>query len=287
MRVSLVGIAEAQTFGDAMRELDGKGLVAEDFILVTGDLVSSIDLRIPFQRHQETRQRDKAAIQTMVLQEVDPSSPLHPTRALDSEGIYIIDANTQSCLHYEPNRPFPRQNSINFDRELLDGHDHVQVRNDLVDCQIDICSLEVPALWTENFDYQTQRDHFLYGILTSDLLGKTCYAHIIPRNQGYGARARDPRLMQVIAQDIVRRHVFPLATPEDILSDKCILHRGHTYIHPGSTIGRGVHLGQGVMIGDGVVIEEGVSLVQSIIGPGCFIGKCVGEEEGALLYHSH
>ncbi|RKP14073.1 armadillo-type protein [Piptocephalis cylindrospora] len=87
--------------------------------------------------------------------------------------------------------------------------------------------------------------------------------------------------MQVVSQDVVRRHAFPLVTPEDLLSDKCILHRGHTYIHPGSTIGRGVHLGQGVMVGDGAIIEDGVRLVQSIIGPGCII------EKDAQILRSH
>ncbi|CAG8594798.1 10409_t:CDS:2 [Gigaspora rosea] len=44
---------------------------------------------------------------------------------------------------------------------------------EVFDFQIDICSVEVPTLFTENFDDQDIGNDFVHGILTSDLLGKT------------------------------------------------------------------------------------------------------------------
>ena len=100
-----------------------------------------------------------------------------------------------------------------MDMEVFERHSDVQIRNDFIDCQIDICSVEVwvisdiiclkiskeikgyiyslqvLALFTENFDYQDIRKDFLYGILTSDLLGKTIYCHIV--KDAYAARVRD------------------------------------------------------------------------------------------------
>lgn len=45
--------------------------------------------------------------------------------------------------------------------------------------KVDICSLEVLLLFTENFDYQDTRMDFLKGVLESDILNKNIYAHII------------------------------------------------------------------------------------------------------------
>ncbi len=79
---------------------------------------------------------------------------------------------------------------------LLKLHTEIVVRNDLMDCQIDICSVEVPALFTENFDYQDIRKDFLTGILESELLGKTVYAHIL--HEGYAAHVSTQQMYHAV-----------------------------------------------------------------------------------------
>ena len=41
-----------QSIGDAMREIDAKGLLRSDFILVRGDLVSNINIEPILTRHK-------------------------------------------------------------------------------------------------------------------------------------------------------------------------------------------------------------------------------------------
>lgn len=43
----------------------------------------------------------------------------------------------------------------------------------------------MPALFTENFDYEDLRQDFVNGVLTSDLLQKNIYCYIA--KSGYGA----------------------------------------------------------------------------------------------------
>ena len=43
----------------------------------------------------------------------------------------------------------------------------------LQDCYIDICSPEVLSIFTDNFDYQHLRRHFIKGLLVDDV----CFAH--------------------------------------------------------------------------------------------------------------
>ena len=50
---------------------------------------------------------------------------------------------------------------------MLQEHRDVQLRYDLLDCQIYVCSPHVPTVFTDNFDYQT-RDDFTRGILVDE-----------------------------------------------------------------------------------------------------------------------
>jgi len=44
----------------------------------------------------------------------------------------------------------------------------------LQDCYIDICSPEVLSLFTDNFDYQHLRRHFVKGLLVDDVISLPC-----------------------------------------------------------------------------------------------------------------
>ena len=50
---------------------------------------------------------------------------------------------------------------------MLQEHKDVQLRYDLLDCQICVCSPHVPTLFVDNFDYQTRED-FTRGILVEE-----------------------------------------------------------------------------------------------------------------------
>lgn len=54
-----------------------------------------------------------------------------------------------------------------FLQEVLTEHKNVLLHYDLLDCQISVCSPQVPALFKDNFDYLT-RDDFIKGILMTE-----------------------------------------------------------------------------------------------------------------------
>jgi translation initiation factor eIF-2B subunit epsilon len=108
-------------------------------------------------------------------------------RSKSEEQLFVLDSKTNELLQYEPFQRYPAKTKIGFGFHHFKAHQEISVRNDLIDCQIDICSVEVLALFTENFDYQDIRQDFLHGILESDILGKTIYCHIL--ESGYAAPA--------------------------------------------------------------------------------------------------
>ena len=57
--------------------------------------------------------------------------------------MYVLDPGTSECLHYEPVIGYPASSHVNIPREILAEHPEVEIRNDLIDCSIDVCSVEV------------------------------------------------------------------------------------------------------------------------------------------------
>ena len=57
--------------------------------------------------------------------------------------MYVIDTDTDECLHYEPVTGYPPKKVARVPREILESHPNLEIRYDLIDCAIDICSVEV------------------------------------------------------------------------------------------------------------------------------------------------
>ena len=57
--------------------------------------------------------------------------------------MFVLDPNTSECLHYEPVIGYPPTPLVKIPREVLAEHPEVEIRNDLIDCHIDVCSVEV------------------------------------------------------------------------------------------------------------------------------------------------
>lgn len=133
-------------------------------------------------------------------------------RSRGDAAVYVIDPATDECLHYEPVTGYPPTKRARIPREILAEHPDVEVRYDLLDCAVDVCSVEVPSLFQDNFDYADVRRDFVHGVLTSDLLMKNIHVHVA--REGYAARVKDTRSYDAISKDILARWTFPLV-PDD------------------------------------------------------------------------
>ncbi|CAG8532351.1 1214_t:CDS:10 [Funneliformis caledonium] len=268
---------EARSVGDALRELDSKQLINSDFILISGDVVSNIHLKQVLDAHRARKNTDKNAIMTMVVKE---ASPFHRSRALGESSIFVLDGKSQECVHYESVELYPRKRRMVMDMQVFEKHSDVQIRNDLIDCQIDICS--VPALFTENFDYQDIRKDFVYGILTSDLLGKTIYCHMV--KDAYAARVRSLQTYDAISKDILSRWTYPIVPDSNLQEgDSYEYMRGQIYKEQDVSLSRSCVLGEKVLIGAGTEIAENVKITNSVIGRRVSIGPNV-TIDGAYIW---
>ena len=75
--VSVVANENCHSFGDAVRDLDAKGVLRHDFVLVSGDVVTNLRLPDVAERHRRTCADDPHAAVTLVYKKCAPG---HPTR---------------------------------------------------------------------------------------------------------------------------------------------------------------------------------------------------------------
>lgn len=280
MSIQLVVNNECMSMGDALRDIDARSIIHSDFILVCGDIVSNINLTKALSLHKQRRQVDRSYIMTMVLKE---TSPFHRSRERCECGIFALDGATGECVAYEPIESESLE-SVVLPLTRLSTAKELIIRYDLMDCQIDICSANVLALYTENFDYQDVRKDFLRGVLTSDILGAKVATHIVSHD--YASRVRSPHLYDSTSRDIIERWVFPIVPEADLLDEHSYSYRrGHRYIGPDVVLSRSAVLGSNVVLGAGVSVGENAVIKNSVIGPRCQIGSDV-VIENAYIWES-
>lgn len=189
------------SIGDVLRDLDTKQVLVGDFIICNANLVSNVDLKNAVAEHRLRREKDKNCIMTMVLK---PASPSHPTRCMGEQSVFGIDPVTNECTYFSPFPSYTSKKKFVIDSQIFKKHTDIILHNDLIDCRLDICSIEVPALFTENFDYQNLRQDFAVGILESELLGKSIFCHLLDSH--YAASVRTPSMYNAVSKDIMMRY---------------------------------------------------------------------------------
>lgn len=268
-RVSTIMSLESRSVGDAMRDLDNRGVITGDFILVSGDLVTNMEFDKALEFHRKKKAEDRDHIVTMCLSK---ASQFYRTRCHEPAA-FILDKSNDRCLYYQdiPLAGSKHKTALSIDPELLEDVDEFTLRNDLIDCHVDICSPLVPAIFQENFDYQYLRRDFVKGVLTSDLLKKSIYAFITDE---YAARVESWQTYDAISQDFIARWCYPLVLNSNLLEDQTYSYESkHVYKEKDVVLAQSCKIGKRTAIGSGSKIGEGTSIENSVIGRNCYIGE--------------
>ncbi|KAI0040490.1 nucleotide-diphospho-sugar transferase [Auriscalpium vulgare] len=268
--VPILTARETLSPGDAMRDIYTHGIIAGDFVLVYGDLVSNVRIDEVVRVHKARRRTNKDAIMTIVVKEAGTT---HRTRSRGESAVFVLDRDTAECLHYEPVSGYPPKTLARIPREVLDEHPDIEIRNDLIDCGIDVCSVEVPSLFQDNFDYADIRRDFVHGVLTSDLLMKNIHCYVA--REGYAARVQDTRSYDAISKDILSRWTFPLVPDDNHPGDVAYEHlRGNKYLPKDNSVvlSRTCKVGRNTLIGPASQIFADAQVAASTLGARCTVG---------------
>jgi translation initiation factor eIF-2B subunit epsilon len=270
-----------RSVGDALRDLDARDLITGDFLLVHGDLVSNLPIDAALSAHRARRAADKNAIMTMILKEGGLGP--HRTKAQGVTPVFVIDPTKQRCVHYEEIHPLQANKYVSIDPELLSDHPEMEIRTDLIDSEIDICTPDVLALWAESFDYEVARRHFLHGTLKDYMLnGKTIHTEIITDH--YAARAGNLQAYEAISKDVLGRWTYPLVPDSNLVAGQTYRYlKGGFCKEDNVILARSCKIGKKTVLGSETSVGAGTTISNSIIGRRCQIGKNV-TIEGAFIW---
>lgn len=150
LSVRCVSSSACLSAGDALRELDTLNVIRSDpFILISGDVISNINLKEAIAFHKRKRKEDINNVMTVVLKKVQKTAGAKPL--LDDLTV-AMDRNSNQIILFENSI---KKKSIKLSLELLDDHPKgLNFYTDLLDCNVDICSPELMVQFSDNFDYQ-------------------------------------------------------------------------------------------------------------------------------------
>lgn len=263
-----------------MRNLDKRALMTGDFLLVSGDVVSNISLGPALARHRARREKDKNAILTMVLREAGAH---HRTKSFGRRPLFVIDPDAERCVHYEEmGHRRKNRKSVEIDPQLLTAHRQLEVRTDLIDCYIDICTPEALSLWSDNFDYQSIRQSFLSEVLKDyELTGKTIHTYIV--SDDYAARVQSLRAYDAVSKDVMSRWTYPLCPDSNLVRGQSYrFRRGKIYEEDDVSLSRTSVVKSKSILGQDTRLADGSVVSDSVLGRRCTIGKNVKIAESYL-----
>nr|XP_015812891.2 translation initiation factor eIF-2B subunit epsilon [Nothobranchius furzeri] len=273
-----------RSLGDVLRDVDAKSLVRSDFVLVYGDVISNIDVSQALQEHRHRRKMEKnISVMTMIFKD---SSPGHRSRCEEDDVVVAVDSKSQQILHYQKTQGLKK---LQFPMNIFhSSSDEFEIRHDLLDCHISICSPQVAELFTDNFDYQT-RDDFVRGLLVNEeILGNQIHIHAT--HDGYGVRVSNLLMYDSVSSDFVRRWFYPI-TPESNFTDQegrsCTYSRHNVYRGSGVSLGHGSQMKENVLIGCDTSIGANCCLSNSVIGDNCTIGDNVVLDHAYIWNNVH
>jgi translation initiation factor eIF-2B subunit epsilon len=295
MQVTVVKDNFVTNAGDALRELDKQNLVQSDpFILMYGDVVTNVDIVGALAAHKERHKKDSSAMMTLLMKQVgatnvsrEGTATYSSIRANTEDLVVGLDPSHENrILVYDDHNS---QKAVPVPCSFFATHPQVDMRCDLLDCGIDICSPDVLARFSDEFDYRDIRREFVANSVAEEEEGlqNKIYAHIL-RPTEYAARIHDFQTYAAVSQDLLKRWCYPVV-PDNLPSGyekhyRYTLQRHYMYYerkHSKSRVGRSSTVQGPGMIGSDCFIGEDCRIQGTVLGNGCHV------ESKATLKGSH
>lgn len=261
--------SEVRCFGDAMRELDAKGKLRSDFILMNFDTITNAKL-IPciMKTHKENCRVDKGTAMTVVYKKVTPG------QRTGNEVLVATDKKTSRMLFHQRVHPVVKEDKFKFPLEIFLNSQEVELHHDLLDAQIAICSASALPLFSDNFDYET-RDQFIRGlVMNQEIQTDSIYVVQLPSEQ-YAAKVSDWNAYHSVSRDIINRWVYPLVPDMGVcsLSQQYLFLRNNIYRNKTVKVERNCSLQNDVVLHQHCFVDQKSSLADCVFGKNCKIGK--------------
>ncbi|CAG9838374.1 unnamed protein product [Diabrotica balteata] len=289
MKVNILVSESCQSFGDCLRDLDAKGLIRGDFVLLEPGTMSNVQLLPLLEKHSEIVKADKYTAMTVILQEAGIG---HIGRNSLEDILLATDIHNRVLFYKRHSKS--RERKLNFPVEMFLENPTIYLLHNLRDTRIAICSPSVLPLFSDNFDFQTKDDLVRGLLMNEEILEGTVYTHVLKGHQ-FGGAVTSWRMYQALSQQLLTKWIHPLNLPRKnnrMLKNDVIIGPGtnipessranRTILGPNVVVGTNVTLNECYVFSD-TKIENGAVISHSVIGPSCTIKANSVVKNGSIL----
>ncbi|XP_012266957.2 translation initiation factor eIF-2B subunit epsilon [Athalia rosae] len=277
LNVHLIISDGCRSLGDALRDIDTKGLIRGNFILIRGDAFTNANLKNLLDWHRSKTKQDKGAAMTLVLRDLGSSN----VSSQENETCMIAadNLNNRVLFHQKLN---VEDKKVKLELQWFLDHDHVGIHSSLLDSHIYLCSALVLPLFSDNFDFQTMED-FIRGLLINEeILDSRIYWQKLNAEE-YALPVTSWRAYDTLSREILQRRGYPL-TADTMPSTKNFVYlRRSTYKHRSVTLAKGCTLERDSIICPNSKLGENTYITSSVIGENCNLGNNVRVEKSYIL----
>lgn len=138
--------------GDALRELDSLGLVRSDpFVFIDGNVIGNLNLKEMIAYHKLKRKEDINCVMTMVFKRIRELS----NTAAVTEDLTLVMNKSGQLFYFNDSLT----DSVKLPGALFAEQEDLQIKFNLLDCGVFICSPEFLLQFSDNFDYQVDNSY--------------------------------------------------------------------------------------------------------------------------------
>lgn len=266
--VKILITEDCYSLGDVMRALDKYAVIRSTFVLLSVDVIGNMNFTSALEKFKSIKDKD-AGISLMILCKAVGK------RRKDLENKTIIVASPENRVIAYQNEDSKK---IDIPKDLLLEHDYVDVKTTLLHVGVAICSVAVPALFSDNFDFQSLDDLIRGLLVNEEIMQGTVYYHTV-KGVDYLVKVKNWPLYQIVSRDVIRRYTHPMV-PD--MSDKYSYRRNSNYLK-NVIMCKNCKLESDVVIGNQTKLNENVYLDHSVIGDNCIIGENVRIENSYIF----
>ena len=275
-KLRLIHCPNSTCIGDILRHIESIQLIKSTFILMNCTTITNINLTRAIQQHHAYIKQDKFLLATIILSSTTHSAHTDGQRHLADDTIVWMSDNQQ--ILQLTNELESQSSSIDSEllHEMMSKYSAVDIRYDLIDHCMDICTVDVLAEYRDNFDYNDMRNDFVHGVLSNSALGNTIYAYI--DNHSYCCDISDIYQYHNVSQHILQRYISEYAPDMNRLNnynDINYVYNNGIYEPSNNTLSlaRDVMVDNTCMFGNNVSIQSNTLINNSIIGHNVQIGS--------------
>ena len=208
------------SIGDCLRKIYSENIISTDFILISGLVISNLDMEEVYNFHLERKKHDKKCIMTSLLKTYKNENNIKTDY---DDDMIIYNPDTFQIYQYESTfekMKIELNNNISFkpnkeNQEIT----KYKIKSNLYDSNICVCSPYILNVFNENIDFHSIRDHLYKNLIYSEIYFDTFYILELTRDNYIGL-IRNPESYLKVNFEILNRWAHPVVIEDIMISPK-------------------------------------------------------------------